>query len=63
LQVAMRKAFKDPEFHEEFKKTTGEEPTPLMPETMEKAIKDLPRDAELVGLFKKIAGGEPLPPR
>jgi hypothetical protein len=37
LQDAMRKAFKDPDFHREYKKLTGQEPDPLMPEEMEKA--------------------------
>jgi hypothetical protein len=43
LQEAMRRTFKDPEFHKEFKKLTGDVPTPLMPETMEKYIRELPR--------------------
>ena len=34
-----------------------------MPEANEKAIRDLPRDAETVALFKKFAGAGPLPPR
>jgi hypothetical protein len=34
-----------------------------MPDEMEKAIKELPRDPEIVDLFKKIAGGGSLPPR
>jgi hypothetical protein len=43
-------------------KVTGEDPTPLMPEANEKAIRDLPRDVETVGLFKKFAGPGTLPP-
>ena len=34
-----------------------------MPEAHEKAIRDLPRDAETVALYKKFASAEPLPPR
>lgn len=63
LQEAMVRVFNDPGFHKEYKKLTGDEPTPLMPEEMDKAIKELPRDREIVDLFKKIAGGDPLPPR
>ncbi|MBI1993846.1 MAG: hypothetical protein HYU47_07030 [Deltaproteobacteria bacterium] len=63
LQEAMAKTFKDPGFHNEYKKLVGDEPTPLVPEEMEKAIRQLPRDREIVELFKKIAGGGPLPPR
>ena len=35
IQDAMREAFKDADFHREYKKLTGEEPDPLMPEEME----------------------------
>lgn len=63
LQEAMRKTFNDPEFRKEFKKLTGDDPTPLMPEAHNKAIKELSRDLEVVELLKKIASGDPLPPR
>jgi hypothetical protein len=63
LQEAMRKTFNDPQFHAEFKKLTGDEPTPLMPDAHERAIRELPRNPEIVELLKKIAGGDPLPPR
>ena len=63
LQEAIRKSFKDPEFHKEFKKLTGDVPTPLMPETMEKYIREIPRSPEIIALFHKIAGAEPLPAR
>jgi tripartite-type tricarboxylate transporter receptor subunit TctC len=62
LQQAMRRTFKDPEFHSEYKKT-GDDSPPLMPETLDKAIKDLPRDPEVVELFKKLFGADPLPAR
>jgi tripartite-type tricarboxylate transporter receptor subunit TctC len=60
---AMRKTFKDPAFLKEFKKLTADEATPLLPEAQEKAIKDIPRDAEVIGIFNKLAGSDPLPPR
>jgi tripartite-type tricarboxylate transporter receptor subunit TctC len=63
LKEAIRKSFKDPEFHKEFKKLTGDVPTPLMPETMEKYIREIPRSPEIIALFHKIAGGGPLPAR
>jgi len=63
LQVAMRKALSDPEFVREFKKLTGDEPTPLTPEANEKAVRDIPRDPETIELFKKIIGAGPLPAR
>jgi hypothetical protein len=63
LQDAMVKTFKDPEFHKEYNKLVGEEPTPVMPDEMERLVKELPRDPEIVDLFKKINAAEPLPPR
>jgi len=60
---AMRKTFKDPAFLKDFKRLTADDASPLMPEAQEKAIKDLPREAEVAKLFKRIAGAEPLPAR
>ena len=63
LQDAITKTFRDPEFHKEYVKLVGEEPTPVMPDEMEKLIRELPRDPETVALFKKINDAGPLPPR
>jgi tripartite-type tricarboxylate transporter receptor subunit TctC len=63
LQEAMRRALKDSEFHAEYKKIVGEEADELMPEEITRSIKEIPRDAEVVDLLKKISGGGPLPPR
>jgi tripartite-type tricarboxylate transporter receptor subunit TctC len=60
---AMRKTFKDPAFLKEFKRLSADDATPLLPEAQEKVIKDIPRDPDVIALFNKIAGGEPLPPR
>jgi len=63
LREAMKKTFQDPEFHKEFKKLTGDDPSPMMPETQTEIIKTVPRDAETIELFKTINGNKPLPPR
>jgi hypothetical protein len=60
LQEAMRRAFKDPAFEKEYKKLTGDDPTPLTPEANEKAVRDIPREPEIIALFKKLAGPDPL---
>ncbi len=62
LQEAMRRTFKDPEFHKEYKKT-GDESAPLMPEVLEKLIKGLPREPDVVNLFKNLFGADSLPSR
>ena len=60
---AMRKTFRDPAFLKDFKRLSADDATPLTPEAQEKAIKDIPREADVIALFNKIAGGDPLPPR
>lgn len=60
---AMRKTFRDPAFLKEFKRLSADDATPLLPEAQEKAIKDIPREAEIIALFNKIAGSDPLPSR
>ena len=60
---AMRKTFKDPAFFREFKKLAADDATPLTPEAQKKAIKEIPRDSEVIALFNKLAGNDPLPPR
>jgi tripartite-type tricarboxylate transporter receptor subunit TctC len=61
LREAMRKTFKDAEFHKEFRKLTGDDATPLTPEVLEKYVREIPRDPDTVELFKKLAGADPLP--
>jgi len=63
LQGAMRRALKDSEFRGEFLKLVGDEAEPLMPEDLTKAIKEAPRDVEVVDLLKALSGAGPLPPR
>jgi tripartite-type tricarboxylate transporter receptor subunit TctC len=63
LRDAMAKTFKDPGFQQDFKKLMGREPTPLTGEEVEKAVRELPRDPEVIALYKKLAEACPLPPR
>ncbi len=63
LREAMARTFKDPGFQQDFKKLMGREPTPLTGEEVEKAIRDLPRDPEVIALYKKLAEAGPLPAR
>ncbi len=61
LQDAFRKTYRDPEFQKAYKKVTRDDPTPLLPENHEKAIAEIPRDPEVIDVFKKIIGAGPLP--
>jgi tripartite-type tricarboxylate transporter receptor subunit TctC len=63
IREAMRKAFADPEFSAEFKKLMGDDASPLGGEDLERAIRELPRDPDVVQLYKKMAGPDPLPQR
>lgn len=63
LADAMRKTLSDPEFLKEYQKLSGETASPLTAEALEKVIRELPRDANVVELFNKLAGADPLPVR
>ena len=63
LRESMRKTLSDPDFLKEYQKISAEAPSPLMPEALEKVIRELPRDPSAIGLFNKLAGGDPLPGR
>jgi len=63
LQEAMRKTYRDPEFFKEYKKLTGLEAEPQMPEELEQTIGNMPRDPESIELFKKLIGPDSLPHR
>jgi tripartite-type tricarboxylate transporter receptor subunit TctC len=63
LQEAMRKTLSDPDFSKEYRKLSGETASPLMPEVLEKVIRELPRDAAAVEIFNKLAGADPMPSR
>ena len=63
LREAMRRVFKDPEFLAEYKKVIAEEFEPVMPEAVDKAIREIPRDPEVNELVKKLSGPGPMPSR
>jgi hypothetical protein len=59
----MRKTFKDPEFLGAYRKATGKDVTPVMAEELQRIVKEAPRGPEVVALFNKITGPDPLPER
>ena len=63
LRGGVAKALHDPDFNSEFKKLMASEPSPLTGEQVESAIRELPRDPETVGLYKKMADQGPIPER
>jgi hypothetical protein len=63
LRQAARRMYTDKEFLAEYHKLTGEEASPLLPDAHEKAIRDLPREPEVIEFYKMLGGAQPLPPR
>ena len=63
LREAMRKAFADPEYIKAYEKLTAEPAMPLSWEEFETELRELPREAEIIDLFKKLSGPAPLPAR
>jgi hypothetical protein len=61
LRDAITSTYNDREFFNDYKKITGETPTPMMPDEFDVIIKKLPRNPEDVDLYKKLAGAGPLP--
>ena len=61
LRAAFNKAFNDPDFHKEYKKLVGDDPSPLAAEEVQRSIEGLPREPSIIELFKKITSADPLP--
>jgi len=64
MKNAVEKTYADPAFHNEYKKLTGgDEPSPLAPDDQAKVVRELPRNPELIALFKTFSGTGSLPAR
>ena len=63
LKEAVRKTFSDPGYQKEYEKLVGSNLAPVTADEVEKAVKALKPDAEIIELYKKIVGPGPLPPQ
>jgi tripartite-type tricarboxylate transporter receptor subunit TctC len=63
LREAMRKTFADPEYTKAYEKLTSEPAMPINWEEFETELREVPREAEIIDLFKRLAGPTPLPAR
>ena len=63
LREAMRKAFADPEYVKAYEKLTSEPAMPMTWEEFETELRELPREAEIIDLFKRLSSPAPLPAR
>jgi hypothetical protein len=62
-QAAVQQTFQDPEYAKALTKFTGEDSKPLMPESLAKLVREIPREAAIIDLVKKLSGADPLPAR
>ena len=63
LREAMRKAFADPEYVKAYENLPSEPAMPITWEEFEAQLRELPREAEIIDLFKKLSSPAPLPAR
>jgi tripartite-type tricarboxylate transporter receptor subunit TctC len=63
LREAMRRTFADPEYIKGYEKLTSEPAMPLSWEEFETQLRELPRESEIIDLFKRLSGPAPLPDR
>ena len=61
LRNAFNKVFTDPKLPAIWEKLTGEPPSALLPDEQTEAVRNLPRDREIIETFKKLAGPGALP--
>ena len=59
----MRKTFADPEYIKGYEKLTSEPAMPINWEEFETELREVPREPEIIDLFKKLASPAPLPAR
>jgi hypothetical protein len=59
----MRNAFADPDYVKSYEKLTSEPAMPITPDEFEKQLREIPREPEIIDLFKKLSGSGPLPRR
>jgi tripartite-type tricarboxylate transporter receptor subunit TctC len=63
LREATRRALADPEYIKAYEKLTSEPAMPLTWEEFETQLRELPREAETIDLFKRLSSPAPLPAR
>lgn len=62
LKQAFRETWNDPQFAEDYKRLTGEPADPITGEAIERALEQVPRDSEIMEIYKRLIGVGPLPP-
>jgi hypothetical protein len=63
LKDAFERVWKDAEFHENWRKMTSGEASPLLAEELEAMVRAIPREPQDLKLYDALSGGGPLPKR
>ncbi len=61
LKRAFEMTYKDPRLPKTWKKWTGDDPSPILPDDQAKAVAALPKDSKIIQIFRQLAGGGPMP--
>ena len=61
LKRAFEKTYKDPRLSKTWKKFTGDDPSPILPDDQAKAVAALPKDSQVIQIFRQLAGAGPMP--
>ncbi len=61
LKRAFEMTYKDPRFAKTWKQWTGDDPSPILPDDQAKAVAALPKDSEIIQIFRQLAGAGPMP--
>jgi tripartite-type tricarboxylate transporter receptor subunit TctC len=61
LRAAFHKMFNDPDFHKDYRKLVGDDPSPLGADEVQRAIDGIPREPSVIELFKQLTSAKPLP--
>jgi tripartite-type tricarboxylate transporter receptor subunit TctC len=63
LRAAFRGVFRDQEFLENWRKSVGDEASPIMGDEQAEVVKNIPREPAVLQVFRRIAGPDDLPSR
>jgi hypothetical protein len=62
LKDAFDRVWKDPQFVEEYERTTSEKADPMTADDFSELLKQMPRDPKVIETYKQLLGAGPLPP-
>lgn len=61
LRSAFDRTWTDPQFAKDYERLTKDDPSPVGGQTIERALRDLPREPKVTEVYKQLIGAGPLP--